>query len=77
MSSPPRIGSDTVHTGLNTQSDAEPLVGRPAPEEVTEIDFDADTYQPLPVHKPAEKDPFYASPQFKGWFDELADLVEA
>lgn len=27
----------------------------------------------LPVHKSAEKDPFYASPQFKGWFDELAD----
>ncbi|MFK0209541.1 ABC transporter substrate-binding protein [Agrobacterium sp. NPDC090283] len=27
----------------------------------------------LPVHKSAEKDPFYASAQFKGWFDELAD----
>jgi len=27
----------------------------------------------LPVHKSAEKDPFYASEQFKGWFDELAD----
>ncbi|MFP5078455.1 ABC transporter substrate-binding protein [Rhizobium sp. YIM 134829] len=27
----------------------------------------------LPVHTTAEKDPFYASEQFKGWFDELAD----
>ncbi|MDI7861996.1 sugar ABC transporter substrate-binding protein [Rhizobiaceae bacterium n13] len=27
----------------------------------------------LPVHTSAEKDPFYASEQFKGWFDELAD----
>eukprot|EP01037_Dinobryon_pediforme_P015533 gene15533-15680_t len=27
----------------------------------------------LPIHTSAEKDPFYASPQFKGWFDELAD----
>lgn len=27
----------------------------------------------LPVLKSAQKDPFYASPQFKGWFDELAD----
>lgn len=27
----------------------------------------------LPVHTSAEKDPFYASAQFKGWFDELAD----
>ena len=25
------------------------------------------------MHKSAEKDPFYASEQFKGWFDELAD----
>ncbi|MCF6110027.1 ABC transporter substrate-binding protein [Mesorhizobium muleiense] len=27
----------------------------------------------LPVHKSAEKDPFYASEQFKGWFAELED----
>jgi multiple sugar transport system substrate-binding protein len=27
----------------------------------------------LPVLKSLEKDPFYASPRFKGWFDELAD----
>lgn len=27
----------------------------------------------LPVHTTAEKDPFYASEQFKGWFNELAD----
>ncbi|WP_296098509.1 sugar ABC transporter substrate-binding protein [uncultured Agrobacterium sp.] len=27
----------------------------------------------LPVHTSAEKDPFYASEQFKGWFEELAD----
>lgn len=27
----------------------------------------------LPVHLSAEKDPFYASEQFKGWFEELAD----
>ncbi|MQB46265.1 sugar ABC transporter substrate-binding protein [Rhizobium sp. ICMP 5592] len=27
----------------------------------------------LPVLKSAQKDPFYASAQFKGWFDELAD----
>lgn len=27
----------------------------------------------LPVLKSLEKDPFYASPKFKGWFDELAD----
>ena len=27
----------------------------------------------LPVHKSAENDPFYASEQFKGWFNELED----
>ena len=27
----------------------------------------------LPIYKAAEKDPFYADPKFKGWFDELAD----
>ena len=27
----------------------------------------------LPIYKTAEKDPFYADPKFKGWFDELAD----
>lgn len=27
----------------------------------------------LPVHKSAEKDPFYANDQFKGWFEELSD----
>jgi multiple sugar transport system substrate-binding protein len=27
----------------------------------------------LPIHKAAEKDPFYAGDQFKGWFAELAD----
>ncbi|MQT15111.1 ABC transporter substrate-binding protein [Segnochrobactrum spirostomi] len=27
----------------------------------------------LPALKSAAKDPFYSSPQFKGWFDELAD----
>ena len=27
----------------------------------------------LPALKAAEKDPFYASEQFKGWFEELAD----
>ncbi|TIU17583.1 MAG: extracellular solute-binding protein, partial [Mesorhizobium sp.] len=27
----------------------------------------------LPVHKSAEKDPFYSSEQFKGWFAELED----
>jgi multiple sugar transport system substrate-binding protein len=27
----------------------------------------------LPVHTSAATDPFYASDQFKGWFDELAD----
>ena len=27
----------------------------------------------LPVYKSAEKDPFYADPKFKGWFEELAD----
>ncbi|GAB1583640.1 ABC transporter substrate-binding protein [Phyllobacterium phragmitis] len=27
----------------------------------------------LPVHTSAEKDPFYAGEQFKGWFEELAD----
>ena len=27
----------------------------------------------LPIYKSAEKDPFYADPKFKGWFDELAD----
>jgi multiple sugar transport system substrate-binding protein len=27
----------------------------------------------LPIHKAAEKDPFYAGDQFKGWFEELAD----
>jgi multiple sugar transport system substrate-binding protein len=27
----------------------------------------------LPALKSAESDPFYASPQFKGWFEELAD----
>ena len=27
----------------------------------------------LPIYKEAEKDPFYSGPQFKGWFDELAD----
>ena len=27
----------------------------------------------LPIYKSAEKDPFYADPKFKGWFEELAD----
>lgn len=27
----------------------------------------------LPALKSAEKDPFYSSPQFKGWFEELSD----
>ncbi|QEN86787.1 sugar ABC transporter substrate-binding protein [Labrys sp. KNU-23] len=27
----------------------------------------------LPIYKSAEKDPFYADPKFKGWFDELRD----
>lgn len=27
----------------------------------------------LPIYKGAENDPFYAGPQFKGWFDELGD----
>jgi multiple sugar transport system substrate-binding protein len=27
----------------------------------------------LPALKSAESDPFYASPQFKGWFEELSD----
>jgi multiple sugar transport system substrate-binding protein len=27
----------------------------------------------LPARKSAETDPFYDNPQFKGWFDELAD----
>ncbi len=27
----------------------------------------------LPIYKSAEKDPFYAGDQFKGWFQELAD----
>ncbi|MBB2971702.1 sugar ABC transporter substrate-binding protein [Mesorhizobium sp. RMAD-H1] len=27
----------------------------------------------LPAHTSAEKDPFYAGEQFKGWFEELAD----
>ena len=27
----------------------------------------------LPIYKSAEKDPFYADPKFKGWFQELAD----
>ena len=27
----------------------------------------------LPIYTEAEKDPFYAGPQFKGWFEELAD----
>jgi len=27
----------------------------------------------LPIYKEAEKDPFYANPKFKGWFEELAD----
>ena len=27
----------------------------------------------LPIHTAAEKDPFYAGDQFKGWFQELAD----
>ena len=27
----------------------------------------------LPIYKTAEKDPFYADPKFKGWFEELAD----
>ena len=27
----------------------------------------------LPIYKAAEKDPFYADPKFKGWFEELAD----
>jgi multiple sugar transport system substrate-binding protein len=27
----------------------------------------------LPILKSAQKDPFYAGPQFKGWFDEMAD----
>jgi multiple sugar transport system substrate-binding protein len=27
----------------------------------------------LPIHLSAEKDPFYAAPRFKGWFEELAD----
>ncbi len=27
----------------------------------------------LPIYKAADKDPFYADPKFKGWFDELSD----
>jgi multiple sugar transport system substrate-binding protein len=27
----------------------------------------------LPIYKAAEQDPFYSGPQFKGWFEELAD----
>jgi multiple sugar transport system substrate-binding protein len=27
----------------------------------------------LPIYKSAENDPFYSGPQFKGWFEELAD----
>jgi multiple sugar transport system substrate-binding protein len=27
----------------------------------------------LPIYKTAEKDPFYADPKFKGWFEELSD----
>ena len=27
----------------------------------------------LPALKSAETDPFYSSPQFKGWFEELGD----
>ena len=27
----------------------------------------------LPIYKSAEKDPFYADPKFKGWFEELGD----
>ena len=27
----------------------------------------------LPIYKSADKDPFYADPKFKGWFDELSD----
>jgi multiple sugar transport system substrate-binding protein len=27
----------------------------------------------LPIYKSAESDPFYSGPQFKGWFEELAD----
>ena len=27
----------------------------------------------LPIYKAAERDPFYAEPKFKGWFEELAD----
>ncbi len=27
----------------------------------------------LPIYRSAEKDPFYAGEQFKGWFDEMAD----
>jgi multiple sugar transport system substrate-binding protein len=27
----------------------------------------------LPIYQSAEKDPFYADPKFKGWFEELAD----
>jgi multiple sugar transport system substrate-binding protein len=27
----------------------------------------------LPIYKAAEKDPFYADPKFKGWFEELGD----
>ena len=27
----------------------------------------------LPIYKSADKDPFYADPKFKGWFDELGD----
>ena len=27
----------------------------------------------LPIYKSAEKDPFYANPKFKGWFEELGD----
>ncbi len=27
----------------------------------------------LPIYKSAEKDPFFANPKFKGWFEELGD----
>ena len=27
----------------------------------------------IPIHKGAEKDPFFATEQFKGWFAELND----
>ena len=27
----------------------------------------------MPIHNGAESDPFFASPQFEGWFNELSD----